>query len=772
MTTQNDQTSLFGTSPEEEQETDTAAQKAGQTAGKAAAQPARLVDVLVPYPVEKAYSYAVPAELDIQEGNYVTVPLGSRDVIGVVWNTETQVPPQNATGTAKRKPKIKEIIHRMDDMPSMPREHRNFIDWVARYTLTPKGFVLKMALSVSSAFNPPAPVTAYQKAANISEETRNGLSDKRKAVLHALRDNVPRRAAELADMAGCTTSVIKGMEKLGLLETIALHAMPPCHSPQTDTERVTLSDFQQAAADNLCMMLDEREYCAALLDGVTGAGKTEVYFEAVAKALDMGKQVLILLPEIALSNAFLDRFKSRFGCAPALWHSSLSPAKRRDTWRGVAEGKSRVIIGARSALFLPYHDLGLIIVDEEHDPAYKQEDGVIYHARDMAVVRANLGKFPLVLVSATPSLETMINTWSGRYHHLHLPHRHGAAQLPEIELLDMRAHKPPQNYFLSEPLIAALKDNIEHGNQSLLFLNRRGYAPLTICRGCGHRLACPRCTAWLVEHKQSNRLHCHHCGYNTPTPKQCPECGDPENLAACGPGVERIFEEVTELIPEARSVILASDTTESHEELAERLNDIKAGAYDIIIGTQIIAKGHHFPHLTLVGVVDADLGLQGGDLRAAERTYQLLHQVAGRAGREEKEGHVMLQTWHPDNKVMQALAAHERDFFYEVEGEEREMAHMPPFSRLVGIIVSGKDEQQVLDISIALGRSAPQGEKVQTLGPADAPFYRLRGFYRRRLLVRADKKVDIQKTVQSWIKSIKVPSTVRIYIDIDPQSFL
>ena len=735
------------------------------------ASTARLKKVLVPYPVDKAYSYGVPPDIEVEDGDYVTVPLGNREVPGVVWgDSDEDVPPK----------KLKDVIARYD-LPPMPLAHRKFIDWTAHYNMAPKGFVMKMALSAPGALEPPKPVTGYclptwvmnlmAEEGTEKDKFLKNLSPQRRNVLDVLQDGMPKRAAEIADMAGCTPSVVKGMADKELLEVTHIYSAAPCRVPKWDKEGVTLSEGQEAAANTMKEFVRDGQFHSALLDGVTGAGKTEVYFEAIAEALKNNKQVLLLLPEIALSNAFLDRFKKRFGCAPALWHSHLSTGQRKTTWRGVAEGETKVVVGARSALYLPYQDLGLILIDEEHDPAYKQEDGVIYHARDMAIVRAHIGKFPIVLVSATPSLETISNCWSGRYAHLHLPDRHGGARLPDIHVVDMKTDKPERQHFIAPPLFKALEANLEAGEQSLLFLNRRGYAPLTICRTCGHRMACPRCTAWLVEHKKRNRLECHHCGYFHQVPKTCPECGDVESFAACGPGVERIMEEVTALLPDARSVILASDMNDDPEQLKALLADIRAHKYDIVIGTQIIAKGHHFPKLTLVGVIDADLGLQGGDLRAAERTYQLLHQVAGRAGREELPGRVYLQTFYPENKVMLALAGHERDTFLDVEAHEREMAHMPPYSRLAGIIVSGKDERQVLDVSKMLGQSAPHGEGIITLGPADAPFYRLRGNYRRRLLVRADKKLDVQKTLAHWIGNAKIPSTVRVYIDIDPQSF-
>ena len=731
----------------------------------------RTVAVLVPYPVDKAYDYLVPSNLHVRPGDYVTVPLGNREITGVVWG--------EAAGDVAPE-KLKPIFERLN-LPAMPDIHRDFVDWVASYTLSAKGSVLKMSLSAPGAFAPPKPATGYRIAAGANPEAK-GLSEARQKVLMLMQDGQVRRAAEIESMTGCSASVVKGLADKKMLEDVELLRPYPCTRPGPERPGPELSAAQKEAADVLKSQVGAGAFKATLLDGVTGAGKTETYFEAVAEALRKGHQVLILLPEIALSNAFLDRFRLRFGCDPALWHSNLTPAQRRLAWRGVAEGETRVVVGARSALFLPYADLGLIVVDEEHDPAYKQEDGVIYHARDMAVVRAHLAKIPVVLVSATPSLETAHNTWpvpegTGRYGVLHLPARYGGASLPDIVVVDLREDKPERGNFLSPTLLESMKETLANGEQVLLFLNRRGYAPLTLCRSCGHRFECPRCTAWLVEHKKSGRLHCHHCGYHVPIPKTCPSCGEADSLVACGPGVERIFEEVTQMFRDAKTLMLASDTTESNEDLQKKLIQIREGKVDIIIGTQIIAKGHHFPGLTLVGVVDSDLGLQGGDLRAAERTYQLLHQVAGRAGREQKKGRVILQSWMPEHRIMKALADGERDAFLAVEAMEREEAHMPPFSRLAGIIIAGREEGQVIELAKALGKTAPQGmnekgQKIQTLGPAPAPLARLRGKYRYRLLVRADRALNIQKTIAEWVGGHKVPSNIRVYVDIDPQSFL
>ncbi len=728
----------------------------------------KLRSILVPYPVDKAYDYLVPEGMSVEAGDYVIVPLGSREIPAVVWG--------DGAGDVSSK-KLKSIIAKYDLMP-MPEVQRKFLDWVADYTMSARGFVMKMSLSAPGALEPPAPTKGYSVAKDLrGEKFLQNLNPKQRAVFDLLNDGHVRRLSEIAEEAGVSSSVVKTLVKKGVLQEVEIFSPAPCRNPDPHRAGPELSEDQNAAATTMKNMITEGSFQTVLLDGVTGAGKTETYFEAVAEALKADKQVLILLPEIALSNAFLDRFKTRFGCAPALWHSHLTPSQRKNAWRGVAQGDTKVVIGARSALFLPYADLGLIIVDEEHDPAYKQEEGVIYHARDMAVVRASMGKFPVVLVSATPSLETIHNAWNGRYHHLHLTSRFGGAHLPDIHLIDMREDRPERQHFISPTLKEITQETLDAGGQVLYFLNRRGYAPLTLCRTCGYRMNCPRCTAWLVEHKSGGNLQCHHCDFRMRQPKTCPDCGEEHSFAACGPGVERIYEEAKALFPDKNIMILASDTAESNEDLKAMLEKIHSGEIDIIVGTQIIAKGHHFPNLTLVGVIDADLGLAGGDLRAAERTYQLLHQVAGRAGRAEKRGRVYLQSFMPDHRIMQALEKGQRDEFLEVEAWEREQAHMPPYSRLAGIIVSGREESQVIEVAKALGRTSPQGATesglhIQTLGPAPAPFARLRGRYRYRLLVNADKPVNMQKILKDWVSGIKTPSTVRIQIDVDPQSFL
>jgi len=722
------------------------------------------VRVLLPLPLGEPYDYRVPEGLTLSAGDYVLVPLGRREVAGVVWGA----------GSGRLAPgRLRDVIRRFD-VPPLPEAGRAFVDWVARYVMSPPGAVLRMTLGAPAALDPPAPIVAYRlsgAAPDVAGEAGLRLTPARRRVLDVLTDGPPRPAPELAREAGCGPAGLKPLVAAGLVEAVAL---PPAPVPVPDWRRpgIALTPDQRAAAAALVGKVQSGGFTTTLLDGVTGSGKTEVYFEAVAAALAAGRQALVLLPEIALSAQWLDRFAARFGTRPAEWHSDLTQARRRRTWRAVASGEARVVVGARSALFLPYADLGLIVVDEEHEGAYKQEDGVVYHARDMAVVRAHLGRIPIVLVSATPSLETVVNAESGRYDRLHLPERVGGAVLPHIDLVDLRAAPPPRGRFLSPVLADALTATLAAGEQAMLFLNRRGYAPLTLCRRCGHRLQCPHCTAWLVEHRLTGRLKCHHCGHRAVLPSQCPSCAAEASFVACGPGVERIAEEAAALLPDARLAVMASDLIHGPAEAEALVRRVAAHEVDLVVGTQLVAKGHHFPLLTLVGVVDADLGLAGGDLRAGERTYQLLHQVAGRAGRADRPGRVLLQTYHPEHPVIAALVAGDRDGFFAQEIAERRRAGMPPFARLAAVIVAGPDRAQVDRVAQALGRTAPQGEGIEVLGPADAPLAILRGRHRRRLLVTAERRLNVQAALARWIATVDVPAAVRVTVDVDPYSFL
>jgi primosomal protein N' (replication factor Y) len=661
--------------------------------------------------------------------------------------------------------------------PLLPAELRRFIDRVAGYTLAPPGMVLRMAMSVEAALLPPTPrrvcvITEAGRAA-LTGAPAMKLTPARRRVLELLCDMPAETAVETARRAGVGATVVRGLVAMGLAaEHRAAPVLPGFETPDWRSPGPQLSPAQTRAAAQLIEPIETGGFRVTVLDGVTGSGKTETYFAAIAAALAKGRQVLVLLPEIALSAQWLERFRRRFDASPAEWHSDVSQPQRRDTWRAIAAGRARVVVGARSALFLPLPELGLIVVDEEHDPSFKQEDGVCYQARDMAVLRASLAQIPIVLVSATPSLETVVNVSRDRYERVHLPERHAAATLPAVTLIDMRREQLPTGRFLSPPLVAALAETLAEGEQALLFLNRRGYAPLTLCRACGHRFQCPSCTAWLVEHRFTARLQCHHCGYSTPLPKFCPECLAAGTLVPCGPGVERLSEEVAERFPQARVALMVSDLLPGPRAAAELAEAMTAHRYDVLIGTQIVAKGHHFPMLTLVGVVDADLGLGGGDLRAAERTYQLLHQVGGRAGRAERPGRVLLQTYMPEQPVMRALAANDRDRFLEAEAAQRREAHLPPFARLAALIVSATDTDSADFAARALSRAAPHMPGVAVLGPAPAPLAILRGRHRRRLLVQAERGVNLQAVLREWLAKVRVAGSTRLQVDIDPYSFL
>jgi primosomal protein N' (replication factor Y) len=720
----------------------------------------RRARVLLPYPFPEPFDYAVPEGLDAAPGDVVLVPLNRRETVGVVWDPPAE--PASALPDARLKP----IMARLD-APPMTETMRRFIDWIAAYTLSPPGEVMAMALRVTA----PTPLSAgWVRADPLESGVR--MTPARSRVLAALAEAEPLAGSALTAAAGVGQAVLNGMAQAGLIRRVPLAHAAPFVRPDPEHPGPALSDAQAAAAGALRAAVAAQAFSVTLLDGVTGSGKTEVYHEAIAECLRQGRQALVLLPEIALSSQWLDRFGARFGTAPAVWHSDLSSRIRRITWRAVAEGAAPVVVGARSALFLPFPDLGLVVVDEEHETAFKQEDGVVYHARDMAVVRARLCAAAAVLVSATPSLETMANVEAGRYRHATLPTRHGGATLPTVIAIDMRATPPERGRFLSPPLVAAVNATLAQGEQAMLFLNRRGYAPLTLCRHCGHRMACPNCTAWLVEHRALRRLQCHHCGHAIPIPEACPACGAAHSLTAVGPGVERITEEAAALFPDARRLVMASDTLPGPHAAGAAARAIAAREVDLVIGTQIVAKGWHFPHLTLVGVVDADLGLAGGDLRAAERTVQLLHQVAGRAGRAEAPGQVLLQTFSPEHPVMQALVAGDLAAFMAQEAAQRRPGNWPPYGRLAAVIVSADRAEDADALARDIGKAAPRGDGLVVLGPAPAPLTVLRGRHRRRLLLKTRRDVSVQPILRAWLAQIAVPRGARVDVDVDPVSFL
>jgi primosomal protein N' (replication factor Y) (superfamily II helicase) len=723
-----------------------------------------IVSVVPLRPVAKSYSYLVPAGEQPTLGQIVRIPFGKKDgepTLGVIWSLE-------GDQTVDRS-KLKTLTL-LNDWPPISDNLRQFIDWSAHYTVSALGSFMRMALPISDVLRPTPTQTRYK----IGTSAPKTLTAARQKVIDLLEKGGMLTRVEIHAATGVSDSVIKALATDGLIEAVTVSAESEFETT-VDPLNINLPDYnppQQKAADQLVDIVKANDFSVSLLDGVTGSGKTEVYFAAVKQALAQHKQVLILVPEIALTTQFIERFTKRFGVAPVAWHSHLTPAQRRRNLKAIVHGQAQVILGARSALFLPHRALGLIVVDEEHDSSYKQEEGVYYNARDLAIKRAQIEQFPVILVSATPSLETYHNAQSGRYDWIKLPTRFAAAELPEIKIIDMRAQKMKRTEFLSAQLLESMKETLAKNEQVMLYLNRRGYAPLTLCRTCGHRIECPRCTAWMVQHRTNAALMCHHCGWHMASPKKCPSCDTPDSLVACGPGVERIEDEVKLHFPDKRVAILSSDTHKSMAALSDTLHQIENKEVDILIGTQIVAKGHHFPMLTLVGIVDADLGLGGGDLRAGERTFQVLQQVSGRAGRGDRPGHVMLQSFIPDHRVIQSLAHGQRDEFLEVETHERVQSHMPPAGRLAGIIISSKDEIKAKRFADELSRVAPVSDAIRILGPAPAPMFRVRLNYRFRLLVKANKDQNIQRFILEWLSRAKTPSGVRVQVDIDPYSFM
>ncbi len=720
----------------------------------------RIVDVLVPVALDHAYSYRAPPELNLSVGDIVAVPLGPRESVGVVWA-------DNITPNPGLHNRLKDVEAKLD-YPPLREELRKFVDWVANYTLAPRGMVLRMALRMGD-LGPERERVAVRLAGPAPQR----MTPARRRVMGALSDGLLRTKSEAAKDAGVSVGVIDGLVDEGTLEVVALPREPVARQPDPDYRTPELSGSQRMAADILRGAVKQGGFNVDLLDGVTGSGKTEVYFEAIADTIRSGRQSLVLMPEIALTGQFLDRFAQRFGTRPAEWHSELGARKRARTWTAVANNEVNVVVGARSALFLPFADLGLIVIDEEHDAVYKQEDGVHYHARDMAVVRARIADIPIVLSSATPSVETVVNARRGRYRRLALAERFGGQHLPAIEAIDLKREGPPRGRFIAPRLAGEVRTALERGEQALFFLNRRGYAPLTLCRACGFRLQCPNCAAWLVDHRFKRQLVCHHCGHTTPPPPDCPKCHATESFVACGPGVERLEEEVASLFPDKRVMVLSSDLITSIEKMREEFREIEDGRVDIIIGTQLVAKGHNFPRLNLVGVVDADLGLGTGDPRAAERTFQLLNQVIGRAGRDEGYGVGYLQTHQPEHPVMKALLAQDREAFYNSEIAVREATAYPPFGRLASILITGGDKHATEGFARKLAQAAPMVEGVKVLGPAEAPLALIRGRHRFRLMVKSARNFDLPGYLRGWLANApKRKGDLKLDVDVDPQSFL
>lgn len=725
--------------------------------------PGRVAEVALPVAVDHPYSYRIPDGLAVAPGDCVRVPLGPRETFGVVWAV-----------TSGEGSNLKSLIGKTN-LPTLGEPMRRFIQRVADYTLAPIGMVARMALRAPDEEAHEKPRFALRATGQMPQR----LTPTRARVLAAAEGELLFAKRDLAERASCSTGVIDALVDEGVFTLVELapagrgERLNPDHAPPV------LSAEQGEASATLREAVREGRFQPMLLEGVTGSGKTEVYFEAVAEALAQKKQVLVLLPEIALTNEFLARFEARFGGRPGAWHSGISPGRRTRTWHGVAEGEIEVVVGARSALFLPFRQLGLIIVDEEHEAAYKQDDLVRYNARDMAVLRAQVEPCPVVLASATPSIESQVNAAQGRYRHVKLPNRAQGRAMPDIAAIDMRQHAPDHGRFLSPALIAETRTALEAGGQVLFFLNRRGYAPLTLCRRCGHRWQCPQCDAWLVEHRFRRALVCHHCGHTERRPPTCSACGAEDSLTACGPGVERIAEEIADLFPDHRRITLSSDFPGGAQRLRDELDAVARHDFSIIIGTQLIAKGHNFPHLTLAAVVDADIGLVSNDPRAAERSFQLLMQVTGRAGRGEKAGRGLLQTYQPQHPVIAAMLAGDQARFYAEEIAARRAAGLPPFGRLASLVVSARERpaaehhaRLLAQAGLAEIAARGLGESIHLLGPADPPLAMLRGKHRVRLILKADRQAPLQGLLRAIVaRAGPAKGGARLDIDVDPINF-
>ncbi|MEM6602609.1 MAG: primosomal protein N' [Pseudomonadota bacterium] len=718
-----------------------------------------IAQVVVPVPTSEPYDYIIENNNEDVTGRIALIPIGPRREKGIILNTAQK-------STVSRQ-KLRKIV-KLYDLPALKAEFLSFIQKAADYNISTPGEIMKAALRGFQPDNSGTDVKYYRLK---NTHIMSRLTPQRAKIIDILRQT-PLIAHEVLK-SQISLSALKGLIDQDIIETIIKTETHPYKTPDINFFTPDFGQDQSKAVKSLNTSLQKGGYKSFLLDGVTGSGKTETFLEAAAETFKQGKQVLILMPEIGLTDQVAARFAKRFGCTPALWHSQSKERDKRLIWQGVVDGSLKCVVGARSSLFLPFTNLGLIIVDEEHDGSYKQEEGMRYHARDMAVLRASLEKIHIILASATPSLESYVNAEVGRYEKVVLRERFGGANLPDIKMINLQQHAPPSQHWISQPLKQAIEATYEKGEQSLLFINRRGYAPLMLCRACGYRVECPNCSAWMVYHHSRSEMKCHQCGQKSIVAQQCKSCGATDEFVPCGPGVERLYEEARSYFPHMRCEILSSDHQENPDLFADLLAEIRLGKVDILIGTQMIAKGHDFPNLTTVGVIDADLGLGGGDLRAGEKTFQILEQVSGRAGRAVgKQGTVYVQSYNPHHPVMEALAARDRDAFLDNEAQTRLDIGHPPFGKLAAFILSAKDHKMLYDFATFLSTKQPAAKDITIYGPAPAAMFMLRSRYRYRFLIKAKRNINIQDYIRYWLKQVKIPSQIKFHIDIDPVSFL
>lgn len=724
-----------------------------------------VVKVLVSNIPSTGYDYrlTVPAEI----GTFVAVRVMNRLCVGIVWGI-------GDSGLAESKIKDVSVVYNakisVSDMQWLLR--------MSEWTLIPMGMVLRLIVNIPDAFSPPRMEQLY--SCNFDAGIR--LTQSRQAVLDAFasNDNDPMTVSDIQNIARVSSAVVRTMVKNGGLIPTAQRekSVEDYLYNYRDLGNIVLNQEQQAAADVIGDAIEKSGFSVFLVDGITGSGKTQVYFDAAWRAYQYGHSVLLMMPEIALTAQFMSRFESRFGAPPVVWHSNLTAARRREIWRGVLSGKIKMVVGTRSALFLPWQDLGLIVIDEEHDTSYKQEDMGNYHARDMAILRAKISGFPVVLASATPSAETLENVNLAKYKHLKLTSRFGGAKLPEITTIDLRENRPmsylvndvEQTGFLSPQLCSAIEETLAAQHQVMLFINRRGFAPIVQCKKCGWIATCSECSVGMTYHKRVGKLLCHMCGRTATLMRVCPDCG--ADVTMRGVGLEKIQEELQVRFPNVRSALVSSDVITSRQVLERLVAQIEQGDIDVVIGTQILAKGHHFPNLTLVGVVDSDMGLFGTDFRAAEHTFQQLFQVAGRAGRGEYAGRVLLQTYQPNHPVLMAICSGDRDGFMNADMSARRVAQMPPYGMLVAVVIEGEKESVLQRYCNDLAAAAPIVHGAKIMGPIAAQVYQIRNWYRMRFLVAGAVNMALQPVIVRWLAKVKQPANVRVKIDVNPINFM
>tara|TARA_B100000686_G_scaffold265830_1_gene280398 strand:+ start:10621 stop:12753 length:2133 start_codon:yes stop_codon:yes gene_type:complete len=706
-------------------------------------------------PGKGIFDYIVDKRILI--GQIVYVPLRNKYYYGIVIGKGS-----NKLDAKKLKP-----ISEIKNVPPISIELLNFCHWLSEWCMYDISLVTRMIIpSFNFLKSVKNKLVLFHNEKNINSMTNLGHK-----TFKYIKEKPGLTISDYCKELNISKVVIKKLIKDGNI----LSKESPFN--QNDDLKIkfyknnNLNQYQLKAVEKVQELKSKSSIF--LLDGVTGSGKTEVYISIIRKELSIGKQSLILLPEIALTNQLLEKFEERFGVKPIVWHSELSLKDRHKNWLQVLNGNAPIVIGARSSLFLPFKSLSCIIVDEEHDASYKQDDGVIYNARDMAVVRGQKAAAIVILSSATPSLESLNNAKLGKYIRLNLPERFGNSTMPSIKLIDMRKIKTKSGKWISDIAVKAIDKSIKSKEQVLLFLNRRGYSPLTICKSCGFRFQCAHCSAWLVNHKKDNKMICHFCGYSENIINNCGQCGADDSFISCGPGVERLAEEIKILFPKVKLQILTSDTFTKKLEKSF-LNKIITGEINIIIGTQLVAKGHHFPHLNTVVAIDADLGLSGSDLRASEKTFQLLTQLSGRAGRESDSGIAYIQTYDPNHEVMQAILSGDKNNFLEAESKARNSRKLPPYGRLAALIIQSKNFNDLNMFLKLMSRNIPRIKnlRIDVLGPVPAPIPKLRDWHRYRYLIKSELGVRLQPYIKKWLSKIKVNRAIRIKIDIDPYNFM